>query len=767
MKLDHPGVASGLELDPTSDRLRTLLGEEILPRLERPGRYVGPFAPRRIARGPAKPARSLLLWPSVPDTHAAPASLNPLWEGLRRRGDVGLVCLPTEDLQPHLAAHALPLFCRPQWTPAVGASLWLVWLDRPSQALGLLTLLDAAPLPRRAADRGPDHPVVVLAGPGCLGGCEALGVFADAILPLADAEEILALVGDLLDASPEMVRTRIADEERFLPGRTAAPMPTASGEPFDLSSPDDRESDWVWATVSDLDLRRTPSRWRNRAGNWVTDVPVWSPSQRLREELQLDDWAQVVGDIRAALGADQGSETRLLLAVGLPGERDTDRAAIADFVEEILRVAPRGPKPLAVRLFPYAPTREELGREAPNGSLSQRREWLTQLVSRVRASKVGMEVGDPVAAWISSILATCGPEAAAGLEWIHARGARDDESALARQPDLWHKALQVNEILGDSDSPDRAHGSRPLLRVLTGGSDSTGAPKDASAEKTVGLDLGTPLESPVETMRAPSSRRARANRWLRWQALAPRQFEYRLEFAKEGLVRFVGHREVGAMLIDAICEAGLPLAKSGVVQPRPKITFGPPLPVGVEGLREYVDVSLLHKVPDIKSLLNDRLPAGLHIRHAAFIPGASSKVSLGQLARAEYDAAVRVADLESAAATVESRMKALRVGPPTLVERADSSLDLSEQVVHATVQPTEAGELKIAFTLDLTHSGVKAKPIEVLSYLLHELTEDTRIIPIRRLRLLARRVDSSQLMTPLEQVELAERTLRARMKLCA
>lgn len=76
-------------------------------------------------------------------------------------------------------------------------------------------------------------------------------------------------------------------------------------------------------------------------------------------------------------------------------------------------------------------------------------------------------------------------------------------------------------------------------------------------------------------------------------------FKYRVCFSKSGLSRYLSHLEVGRLIQRAGNRAKWPIAYSGGFHPHPKISYGPSLPVGVAGEREYFDLELTEDVdPD-------------------------------------------------------------------------------------------------------------------------------------------------------------------------
>lgn len=74
-------------------------------------------------------------------------------------------------------------------------------------------------------------------------------------------------------------------------------------------------------------------------------------------------------------------------------------------------------------------------------------------------------------------------------------------------------------------------------------------------------------------------------------------FHLRVCFRKAGRLRYLSHLEVAHACERAARRAGLPYAVSAGFTPRMRISFGPALPVGTAGEREYFDMVLTRFVP--------------------------------------------------------------------------------------------------------------------------------------------------------------------------
>ena len=100
-----------------------------------------------------------------------------------------------------------------------------------------------------------------------------------------------------------------------------------------------------------------------------------------------------------------------------------------------------------------------------------------------------------------------------------------------------------------------------------------------------------PPESRGETARVNANERVK-------RGLAPHDFgqgdpiRYRLHYAKSGPMSLRGHLDIIRVIPRVLRRAGLPIYYTEGFSPRPQMSFGPPLPLGMSSSAEYVDVAL-------------------------------------------------------------------------------------------------------------------------------------------------------------------------------
>ncbi len=108
----------------------------------------------------------------------------------------------------------------------------------------------------------------------------------------------------------------------------------------------------------------------------------------------------------------------------------------------------------------------------------------------------------------------------------------------------------------------------------------------------------------------------------------------RVEFSRGEEAKFASHLDLMRAWPRALRRAGLPLGYSEGFTPRPRISLAAPLPVGVTGSAELMDVFLKRRVSSLTFLkgLNAQCPPGLAVHTAEEVP--LSLPSLQSLVRA-------------------------------------------------------------------------------------------------------------------------------------
>lgn len=147
--------------------------------------------------------------------------------------------------------------------------------------------------------------------------------------------------------------------------------------------------------------------------------------------------------------------------------------------------------------------------------------------------------------------------------------------------------------------------------------------------------IGNPTEAEQPT-NAPAYRRhgePRTSVHRPSPAQAPVHRRYRIRFSKTGDARFLSHRQVMDTLERALRAASVPVRFTEGFNPHIRLSMGPALPVGHEGLAEEFDIDCTAPLRQAHlEAVSRRLPEGLQLMTARdLLPGAPS---LGKLAAA-------------------------------------------------------------------------------------------------------------------------------------
>ena len=219
----------------------------------------------------------------------------------------------------------------------------------------------------------------------------------------------------------------------------------------------------------------------------------------------------------------------------------------------------------------------------------------------------------------------------------------------------------------------------------------------------------------------------------------------RLQYAKGSEVRFIAHLDIARAFDRAIRRTRIPVAYSQGFHPHPKLSFGPPLPLGIMSEAEYVDIQLSDPYPrDIGVALNAVLPPGLRVRQVKPIFGKTASLN-AVINRADYR--VDLQEGTSLEEAIADLMAASEVVIPRLSKGGEKEVDIRPGICDLVSSINDDQSLQMSLTLGEPSSP---RPVEVLEQLLKWPLD--RILPlhIRRTGLYIER--DGRRLTPMELV---------------
>ncbi len=415
-------------------------------------------------------------------------------------------------------------------------------------------------------------------------------------------------------------------------------------------------------------------------------------TQRLRNVINKDVREEdLLSSIEDAY-ARGWQRVKLYFMAGLPTEQDEDIEGIIDLVERIRAIGRRfgGSRKVTASVGPFVPkahTPFQWEAFAGTDRLLEKAHRLEQTISS-RWSAVRFH--DPRVSEIEAVLSRGDRRLSATLLEVWRRGARFDGWGDHFDPDRWAEAFLATGIdpgfylkaipvgeglpwdhidLGVSGEFLRRERENALAGKIT---------PDCRNGRCHGCGMGC---APGEELAAgPPAESWQALRRKLREALnarvapgtpdtpdtpdAPQPVRYRLTFRKHDRLRFISHLETMRLFQKVMRMTHWPLAYSGGHHPHPRFSFGPPLPLGVEGEAESLDVTLLGErggagdaggLADLIDAFNRRAPEGLELIGSVPIEGKLSSLASAAV-QADY-AVMMPADL-AAQAQREERVEA-------------------------------------------------------------------------------------------------------------
>jgi len=198
---------------------------------------------------------------------------------------------------------------------------------------------------------------------------------------------------------------------------------------------------------------------------------------------------------------------------------------------------------------------------------------------------------------------------------------------------------------------------------------------------------------------------------------APRQ-RLRVTYRHGPELRFISHLDLIRAVERAVRRAGLPLAYSQGFNPRPRITWAAPLPLGFTGEAEVADFMLNEPLEPAEFLrrLSAQLPAGLTLLSAFEVPRQAPALP-AILTQARYRATLPAQrDLEEARRRVTALLASQSIERPRRGKgRGQGVYDLRPRIVSLEASLSLAGlELEMTLSAQAQTSG---RPEEVLAAL--------------------------------------------------
>ena len=204
----------------------------------------------------------------------------------------------------------------------------------------------------------------------------------------------------------------------------------------------------------------------------------------------------------------------------------------------------------------------------------------------------------------------------------------------------------------------------------------------------------------------------------------------RFTWQKKGSLKYIGHLDWMRLIQRAIRLSKLPVAYTKGYNPRSMISFGPALPLFVEALADFVDVSLYEAISldGLLEKINPHMPEDAQVTHVEAMSAHAS--SIEKMLQSMHYFAITPCANGTTEGMIREQLKTLIHEPHWMVEavskkRGAYTLDIKPYVKHIQIQ-TQASLIRLDFQVEranplMTGGTLWVKPDWVLDYLAPEM----------------------------------------------
>ncbi|MEZ4524529.1 MAG: TIGR03960 family B12-binding radical SAM protein [Desulfobacterales bacterium] len=366
-------------------------------------------------------------------------------------------------------------------------------------------------------------------------------------------------------------------------------------------------------------------------------------SQRMRDAINKNITHQDIFDtVRDAFAAGW-QVIKLYFMIGMPTETQEDVEAIAELVRDLRKIKGAGRKgKINVSVGTFIPKPHTPFQWFPQISVEEAREKIFRLRDELmKMPGVGFKWQKPEISFLEGLWARGDRRLSALLVNAHEKGCRLDGWSDHFRFDLWQQAIAecgtdaefFTRRVRDAEEPlpwdhidtgvTKEFLKTEWEKALTG--ESTGDCRTGVCNLCGVCDFDT--LAPRICDKIPAEKIQKPEAGSRKPEAGSLPLTFQLFYEKRDKARFFGHLEMVSLFVRALRSAGIPLAYSQGFHPMPSLSFGNPLPVGMESLSEcfFMKVTGPVRPAEVPALLNARLPEGLRVLNCRIAPAKSAR----------------------------------------------------------------------------------------------------------------------------------------------
>ncbi len=367
-------------------------------------------------------------------------------------------------------------------------------------------------------------------------------------------------------------------------------------------------------------------------------------TERLRAIIRKDITDQELYDTVELVYKNDWNLIKLYFMIGLPNETDEDINGIVRMVRKLVELGRphKNKKIINITISPFSPKAHTPFQWDQQPSPEYIREKGEYLKRALHGRTVNIKLRDPNLSLIEGVIGRGDRKIGEVIETAYKKGARFDGWGELYDFEVWRQSFEECGIDYNTYLRGRAfsenlpwskvqlHRTTEMLMnernrtstILREHQQKPAEPAPAKKE-TDDDDFGfgrTPRKGVARTGVAPTTGNIR----FRW--------------GRQGLTRFLSHRDNMRLFERAIRRAQIPAAFSQGYHPHMKLSFGPPLALGYTSEAEYFDLTLdAPFTPYMITALGETLPEGYSIFNAK--PIINTRISIsGKVNLAVYEA---------------------------------------------------------------------------------------------------------------------------------
>jgi len=454
---------------------------------------------------------------------------------------------------------------------------------------------------------------------------------------------------------------------------------------------------------------------------------------------------------------------KLYFMIGLPTETEEDIQAISRLVERALREARKvnSRANLNVSISPFIPKAHTPFQWERQDSLEEMASKTREIVDPLRRLPIKVRWRDPGVSFLEGVIARGDRRLGGAILRAWKKGAKLDAWSDFFRLHFWQEAFKESGLNTDAYTCARsldvplpwdhvevvsreflfreraaAYEGRLTKDCRHGVCQSCGVLEDTGLTPQ-SICFVSAKDTGIETKTETSTLRSRE---LSAGAQTLTGGKYRFQYEKKRKARFLSHLDLVRILTRALRASGLPVAYSSGYRARPRVSFGPPLPLGFTSRSEYFDVEL-ETAPqeDPTAALNTFLPDGMRlVEWKRLVPGTGSLSSVCTLAR--YDVEFPEHFLAHTGMSLDEVRNVLSCAKDSLARKGTVTLEKGAQskpreiaLANAVreIVPSKGKRLVLEMLLSIQGTDV-IRPDEVVGILMEGTNIEKRYLLIER-----------------------------------